>query len=198
LLTGNGSGALSFFYDQNDAGKITSTAGAPVAGTYAIAADGRVSISNEGALLGVAYLNATNDGFFIGSDGAGSLGRLEPQTAPLTSFSNASVSGSYVISTGYMAETKVTNVEGTFAADGAGNISGPDTIAIVNPADSSTTVDTLTGTYTTGPNGRGTATVTSPAGMPNSFIFYVVSPSTVRLVSSDTSDTDPVSYSFDH
>ncbi|MGA8102478.1 MAG: Ig domain-containing protein [Candidatus Acidiferrales bacterium] len=198
LLTGNGSGTLSFFYDQNDAGTINSTASAPVAGTYAIAADGRVSISNEGTLLGVAYLSTTNDGFFIGSDTAGSLGRLEPQTAPLTSFSNASVSGSYVISTGYMADTKVTNLEGTFAADGDGNISGPDTIAIVNPADSSTTVDTLTGTYSVGPNGRGTAAFTSPAGMPASFVIYVVSPSTVRLVSSDGNDTHPVIYSFDH
>ena len=198
LLTGNGSGNVSFLYDQNDGGTLTSTASAPVAGTYAVAADGRASISNEGSLLGVAYLSATNNGFFIGSDSAGSLGRLEPQTAPLTSFSNASVSGSYVISTGYMAETKVTNVVGSFAADGAGNISGPDTIAIVNPADSSTTVDTLTGTYTAGPNGRGTASVSSPAGMPTSFILYVVSPSTVRLVSSDTTDTDPVIYSFDH
>jgi hypothetical protein len=198
LLTGNGSSALSFFYDQNDAGKINSTASAPVAGTYTIAADGRVSISNEGYLLGIAYLSATNNGFFIGSDSAGTLGRLEPQIAPPTSFTDASVSGSYVISTGLMAETKVTNVEGTFAADGAGNISGPDTIAIVNPADTSTTVDTLTGTYTVGPNGRGTAAVTSPAGLPNTFVLYVVSPSTVRLVSSDTSDTDPVIYSFDH
>ncbi len=198
LLTGNGSGNVSFLYDQNDGGTLTSTASAAVAGTYAVAADGRASISNEGSLLGVAYLSATNNGFFIGSDSAGSLGRLEPQTAPLTSFSNASVSGSYVISTGFMAETKVTNVVGSFAADGAGNISGPDTIAIVNPADSSTTVDTLTGTYTAGPNGRGAASISSPAGMPTSFILYVVSPSTVRLVSSDTTDTDPVIYSFDH
>ena len=198
MLTGNGSGTLSFFYDQNDAGKITSTAGAPVSGTYTIAADGRVTIANEGTLLGVAYLNANNSGFFIGSDIPGSLGRLEPQTAPLTSFSSASVSGSYVISTGYMAETKVTNVVGSFAADGAGNISGPDTIAVVNPADSSTTVDTLTGTYSTSPNGRGTIAFTSPNGMPGSFVFYVVSPSTVRLVSSTPADVDPVLYSFDH
>ena len=110
----------------------------------------------------------------------------------------ASVSGSYVISTGYMAETKVTNVVGSFAADGAGNISGPDTIAVVNPADSSTTVDTLTGTYSTSPNGRGTIAFTSPNGMPGSFVFYVVSPSTVRLVSSTPADVDPVLYSFDH
>jgi hypothetical protein len=34
--------------------------------------------------------------------------------------------------------------------------------------------------------------------LPNTFVLYVVSPSTVRLVSSDTSDTDPVIYSFDH
>jgi hypothetical protein len=198
LLTGNGSGTLSFSYDQNDAGKITSTATTPTAGTYAIQTDGRVTIANAGILLGTAYLAGTNNGFFIGNDSAANLSRLEPQTTPLTSFTNASVSGSYVISTEFPGDTKSPNVEGTFSADGAGNISASGTIGIVNPADTSTTVDNMSATYSIGPNGRGTLAVTTPKGIPASFVLYVVAPSSVRLVSSDSTDADPVLYSFDH
>jgi hypothetical protein len=56
----------------------------------------------------------------------------------------------------------------------------------------------MSATYSIGPNGRGTLAVTTPKGIPASFVLYVVAPSSVRLVSSDSTDADPVLYSFDH
>lgn len=150
--------------------------------------------------LATAYLTGPGQGFLIGSDAAVTTGRLEQQTSG-PSFALTSFLGSYTLSAPFLAEAGVKSVLGQSTANGAGALSG--VVDEIDPtgATSPNLDQPLTATFTNpAPNGRGalTATGTVPSGFPTDSIFYVVSPSSVRVVSADTADTHPELILLDH
>lgn len=92
LLTADGSGSFSYGMDVNSNGGWGS---APGTGTYLVASNGRVQLSNIGtsSAAPVAYLVNQNKAFLVGTDANVAFGKIEPQSG--SNFSNASLNGSF-------------------------------------------------------------------------------------------------------
>ena len=196
LLLANSQGTISSFeFDENDAGKITSTAASPATGSYEVESNGRVTFNAGTNRLSIGYLIAANQAVFIGTDSEGSVGELEPQE-PIQTFNNTFLQGSYVLNYALPPESDVISFEGISQADGAGNLAG--LADFVNTSNTASVAQTLTATYTTGQNSRGTLNITAPSGVTANWIFYIVSPSEVRAVSATSSDTHPAILFFNH
>ncbi|MGA8768600.1 MAG: Ig domain-containing protein [Candidatus Acidiferrales bacterium] len=208
----NQNAAVSLIYDENDGGTINGGAVPPIsftAGTScAITANGRVSFTGLGTTaaqtrVAVAYLTGPAQGFLLGSDAAVTTGRLEQQTSG-PSFALTSFMGGYTITAPFEAEANVKSVVGQLTADGAGNIDGTVDEIDASGATSPNLAQLLGGTYTNPalgtPIGRGTlnTTGTVPSGFPADSIFYVVSPGSVRVISSVATDTHPQLILLDH
>lgn len=204
----NQSAAVSLTYDENNGGVINGGAVPPISftgGTCAITSTGRASFTGLGTSaaqtrLAAAYLTGPGQGFLIGSDTAVTTGRLEQQTSG-PSFALTSFLGGYTLSAPFIAEAGVPNVVGQTTADGMGNIAG--TVDEINAtgATAPNLAQALSGTFTDpSPNGRGTInpTGTVPIGFPTSSVFYVVSPGSVRVISSASTDTHPQLILLDH
>jgi hypothetical protein len=54
------------------------------------------------------------------------------------------------------------------------------------------------GNYTVTSSGQGTMTTNAPVGIPTNLAIYVVSPSAIRAISTDTIDKHPQVIFFDH
>ena len=208
----NQNAPVSLIYDENDGGTINGGAVPPIsftAGTScAITANGRVSFTGLGTTaaqtrVAVAYLTGPAQGFLLGSDAAVTTGRLEQQTRG-PSFALTSFMGGYTITAPFEAEANVKSVVGQLTADGAGNIDGTVDEIDASGATSPNLAQLLGGTYTNPalgtPIGRGTlnTTGTVPSGFPADSIFYVVSPGSVRVISSVATDTHPQLILLDH
>jgi hypothetical protein len=188
--------AVSLVFNQNDSGVIS--APAPLCGTYSVNTDGHVSFTNLGSRVAGAYLTGKNQGFLIGSDTAATSGQIEPQTgAP---FSLTSVQGGYTLSAPITAEKNVKNLLGQLSClKGDGIMTG-----IVDEIDADGTAHpnqsaTLTFTLTDATRGRGTVTTTTnSAVLPTNLAFYIVSPSKIRLISTDNGDQHPQVIFLDH
>jgi large repetitive protein len=207
----NQSAAVSLTYDENNGGVINGGAVPPISfagGTCQIASNGRVVFTGLGATpaatrLATAYLTGPAQGFLLGSDAAVTTGRLEQQTSG-PAFALTSILGGYTIATPFPAETNVKNVLGQTTADGAGNLSG--VVDEIDPtgATAPNLAQPLTATYTNPASGspvsRGTLTATGtvPNGFPASSIFYLVSPSSFRVISTVAADTHPQLILLDH
>ncbi len=205
----NQNATVSLIYDENNGGTINGGAVPPIsftAGTScAITSNGRVSFTGLGTSaastrVAVAYLTGPAQGFLIGSDAAVTTGRLEQQTSG-PAFALTSFLGGYTISAPFEAEANVKSVVGQMTADGAGNIDG--TVDEIDPtgATSPNLAQLLGGTYANpAPNGRGilNTTGTPPNGFPADSAFYVVSPGSIRVISSVAADTHPQLILLDH
>jgi hypothetical protein len=204
----NPAAPVSLSYDENNGGTINGGAGggSPISfsGSCVVASIGRVGFTGFGATpaatrIAAAYLTGPGTGFLIGSDAAVTTGRLEQQT--LTSFSPKSLFDGYTLSAPFIAEAGVKNVIGQTFADGSSVLSG--TIDEIDPtgATAPNLAQALTATFSSpAPLGRGTLTASSPvpSGFPTNSVYYVISPSDVRIVSEDTSDTHPALILLDH
>jgi hypothetical protein len=179
-----GNGSATFSYTQNDAGTVTTNS---FSGSYSVLQNGRVGFTGLGPRLAAAYLTGPNQGFIIGSDTAVTYGLLEQQTgAP---YSDSSIQGSYALFAPKEADTNVVNMIGQMDATGAGTISG--TLDEFIPPSMPSTDQALAGTYTVASDGSGTLTPNHINGFPGSLVFYVVSPSSVRLIPTDPASGDP-------
>jgi hypothetical protein len=112
------------------------------------------------------------------------------------SFTTASVQGQYTLGGPFLTDAQSTALSGVASADGAGNIAG--TTDSENGGGTIGTGQALTATYTVASNGRGVVTPASGAGLPASLAMYVTSPTDVRLVSIDPTDTHPEIFVFDY
>lgn len=178
---GNGSATLS--YTQNDAGTVTTNS---LSGNYQVQQNGRVGFTNLGSRLTAAYLIGPNEGFMIGSDSAATYGRLEQQIgAP---YSLASVQGSYVLFAPKEADASVVHMIGQLDSTGSGTISG--TLDEFIPPSTPATDLTFSGTYTVASDGSGRLTPGLINGFPANLVFYVVSPSRVRMIPTDPNLAD--------
>lgn len=77
--------------DEDLAGAITQNQ--PQQGTYAVAANGALTLSGGGGGAPVGFLVSPNQGFFVGTGSNSIFGTMEPQTGG--PFSNASFQGTY-------------------------------------------------------------------------------------------------------
>jgi hypothetical protein len=202
--TCDGSTPVSLSYDENNGGAVTSSLFSGTC-TIGLSGNGRVAFSSLGPSaaqthVATAYLTGAGTGLLLGSDAAVTTGFLEQQSGG-PSFSNASVQGSYALGAPFIVEPQMKNVIGQVTGSGNGSLSGvvdeidPPATSPPNLAQPfSATFATLT------PNGRGTllATVTVPVGMPTTSVFYIVSPSSFRMISTDSSDQHPNLLLFDH
>jgi hypothetical protein len=182
LLTSTlGDGTANLTFDQNAGGTVTPLNSA--SGTYQVFQNGRVGFANLGNRLAAAYLIGPDQGFIIGSDSAATYGLLEQQTgAP---FSLSSVQGSYVLSAPKEADNLAVNMIGELSSAGAGNIVGT-LDELIPPGPPPSTDIPFSASYTVTPDGRGNMTPILIAGFPTNLVFYVVSPSDVRMISLDS------------
>ena len=179
LLITDGSANLSITSDLNTGGALTQPVG--VGGTYAVATNGRVTLTDSGigSSQPVLYLVSQNTGFMIGTDVSVAFGFMESQSTPQSGmFTAASVSGTYSGGTVAAVESSASHEVDMAAADGTGNLSISSDISsssgLIQNQSSSNTYSLVT-------NGRG---VVPASGSPTE-IFYMVSPSEFFRVSTD-------------
>jgi large repetitive protein len=178
-----GDGNVTFSYDQNDGGTVTLLNS--VAGTYQVAANGRAGFTGLGPRLAAAYLTGPNQGFLIGSDNAATHGLLEQQTSGPV-FSASSVQGGYTLSTPFTADPQVVDMSGELSSSGTGSLTGT-VDDFVPPSTPNIGLSFFANyTFTAGSSGRGTMTASPLAGFPTNLVFYVVSPSSLRMIPTDS------------
>ena len=166
----NGSGSLSGTIDENNAGAITSNMA--FTGTYTVDANGL----GRGVITLVGdpnpkpfYLVSSGKGFIIDTGGSAQAGIFEPQTGG--PFSNASVSGNYVLGTlPSPMNFLLSPVSGVVTGNGASSLNG-------TSDGSGGTGQSFTGSYSVAANGRTTLAITPSMGSPSNMVFYLVSPS---------------------
>ena len=114
LLTAAGNGTLSLTYDENYCRAPASITG--FAGTYAVASNGRTTLTLGGYHL-VSYLVNSNDALLFVSDSNVLFGLLEPQT-PGT-YTSAALKGAYAGSATTPVDFAVNAFSGEFSANGS-------------------------------------------------------------------------------
>lgn len=194
-FTADGNGNISagtidiVIFATNPAGHST----ANFTGTYAIGSDNR----GNAVLRGVPgcgtwqfTLTSSSHGlmscFGLGTDPVVTAsGAIDAQNA--AAFSNASLTGNYVLGFGGVGTTGGTMATaGQWTMDGAGHITAGeldmnDSLSVLHPTN-------VSGTYTVATNGRGTAQITSTFGT-QSFVFYVVNANDMKFMETDVQPT---------
>ena len=194
LLAANSSGSATVNFNQNDTGSISQ--GALIPGTYLVTTNGRVEFTGFGTVgprMAAAYLTGVNQGFLVGSDKTATVGLLENQISG--PFSAGSVMGSYALSAPSPADNMVSNIIGQTSGNGTATMQG-----VVDEIDSSgqNLAQSFVGNYTVTSSGQGTMTTNTPTGIPTNLAIYVVSPSAIRAISTDSTDKHPQVIFFDH
>lgn len=180
----NGSGSLTFTFDENGGSTIKSSMTAT--GPYSISPNGRASWNIPGNAI--AYLIDQNNGYVMTQDGDGAgFGAFEPQTGE--PFSSDSLAGEFLLNTGPPAMEGVENDAGwmTLAKDGMA------TATLYINTGSGSTQYSFTGPATVAANGRGTVVLnTTPPSAPQEIVFWAISPSrAVAILTVNTDDTSP-------
>ncbi len=195
LLASDSNGSTQVAFNQNAGGTVSQGSG--VAGTYLVTPNGRVEFTNLGTLgprIAAGYLTGTNEGFFIGSDNAATTGLLENQSGGPV-FGPTSIKGSYALSALDPADNLVSNVIGQTTGNGVSLLSG-----VIDEVDSNAQnpAQSFVGNYVLSSSGQGSVTTNTPAGIPTNLALYVVSPSKLRAISTDSVDEHPQVIFFDH
>jgi hypothetical protein len=180
LATSDGAGNVTYTFDEYcqtlGMGQTLAT-GQTLAVKYAVDPGTGRAVTAGAPAQPILYIIDGNSAFLLGPDQSTSSGIIEAQTgAP---FTMGSFSGDYLGGSLPQVNTSVLNEAGIVAADGAGNV-----LFTTNRSSSQGLVlyQNIIGTYTVGSNGR--VVVTAPDGMTR--IFYVVSPTKVAYLTSDT------------
>ncbi|MGC0775070.1 MAG: hypothetical protein WB543_19200 [Candidatus Acidiferrum sp.] len=177
LLSTNGVGVANLTYDQNCGGGSSSYTG--VAGTYAVASNGRTAFRLGGGYI-AAYLVSSNQAFFIVPDGSVLFGFGEAQAAG--SFTNTAVTGTYAGLAETPAALGVSIFSGEFTADGAsptGNLTGVEDIGAPSGPSLGVTANATYSISAAPTDGRGTTS----GGIGGTGVLYVVSPSKFVVLS---------------
>ena len=178
---GNGFGNATLLFDQNTGGTMAQQQIA--GGQYRVnPVNGRVVLNGFGGTPPVLYLVNTNQAFLVGTDGNVTSGLLAPLLTGTTGVppSNVSVLGGYVGGSVTPALPTVTNQVDWLFADGNGNINiSQDSSGPGGPQSQQFAV-----TYQVDVTGR--ALVDSNPGGTLQGILFVVSPTKVVILSTDT------------
>jgi hypothetical protein len=189
-LTGSSSVSFSLSITENVAGTVTTS---PVSGTF-VSSDqfGRLDSGMSTPVHPVFYMVETNEGFAIGEIlNNPFFGLFEPQAAG--SFTASALNGDFVMGTSSPATSSVRDISGrvTLAntSASAGSISGTQD---QSTSGGNTAGQTVTGTYAglNSSTGAGTVALTAPSTFSGDFL--VVTPTKIVVVSTISSDADPV------
>jgi hypothetical protein len=178
---GNGFGNATLLFDQNTGGTLAQQQ--VTGGQYNVnQLNGRVTLNEFGGTPPVLYLVNVKQAFVIGTDGNATSGVLAPQIAGTTGvLSTSSVLGAYVGGSVTPVLPAVTNQVDWLFADGNGNISiSQDSSGPGGPQSNQFAV-----TYQVDATGR--ALIDSNPGGTLQGIMFVVSPTTVVVLSTDAS-----------
>lgn len=178
---GNGFGNATLLFDQNTGGTLAQQQIA--GGQYKVnPLNGRVILSGFGGTPPVLYLVSQNQAFLVGSDGNVTSGVLAPQVAGTSGvpLNNVSVLGAYVGGSVLPALPAVTNQVDWLFSDGNGNINvSQDSSGPGGPQTRQFAV-----TYQVDAAGR--ALVESNPGGTLQGILFVISPTRIVILSTDT------------
>jgi hypothetical protein len=180
-------------FSQNDGGAISSTI--PAAGQSAVLPTGRMAFTGGTGRLGIGYIVNSNQAVFIGTDPEATLGSIDLQSGG-PDFGLTSMQGEYTLKNPTAADMQATNVSGVPQTDGAGNLTGE--IDSVTSTGTQNLAQLLAATYTVAPDGSGDVLNGSGAGLPASLALYIISPQTIRLISTDPTDTHPTVFFLDY
>lgn len=188
ILTITSAGNFSFSGQQNSGGNISTQS---ATGTYSVASDGRVTFAGGGGGgAPIFYLVSANDGFVLFTDGSGSSnvesGFLEPQSG--SPFSNSTTHTTYAFGTLQPEDTAVDNGSGVATFDGAGNITGT---TDDNSSGTLTGGSAFSATYSIDATGLGSIPANCTLGTNCNNIFFVISPTKIVLLATDSGDTHP-------
>ncbi|MFI5115777.1 MAG: beta strand repeat-containing protein [Terriglobales bacterium] len=178
---GNGFGNATLLFDQNTGGTLAQQQIA--GGQYKVnPLNGRVILTGFGGTPPVLYLVNPNQAFLVGSDGNVTSGVLAPQVAGTSGvpLNNVSVLGAYVGGSVLPALPAVTNQVDWLFSDGNGNINvSQDSSGPGGPQTNQFAV-----TYQVDAAGR--ALVESNPGGTLQGILFVISPTRIVILSTDT------------
>jgi hypothetical protein len=178
LVTFDGSGGLEFRLDQNDAGKVQTLAGS---GTYSVTPDGRVKMTLPA--LGesfVSYLVGANRALLVNAGPSASLGALESRDPGV--FTNASLSGNYVLGT-VAAPTSASSFEwGVVKSTIPGKLDG--TAGSVSASRGLVPLGSFSDTFAVSPEGR------APLGN-GAAVVYLISPSKAIVADMSPGQANP-------
>jgi hypothetical protein len=174
LLTADGSGNLTSYFDQSAGGATQSNVG-----TYSVGSNGRATLTNSRVASSepVLYFVSPNQAFLIGTDAAVTFGFMKSQSGPFTA---ASLSGTYAGGSLATVLSGGTNQLDIASADG---VSGLTFYTDRTSTGGLLQNQTSSATYSVTSNGRGVVTQ-SPSS-----VFYMVSPSEFWLLAVDPSAT---------
>lgn len=163
----DGMGNLSRTGDENYFG--IPMPGELINGTYTVDSNGLGrGVMNYACGSNPFYLVSPGRGFILTGCDVFQFGTFEAQTGG--PFSNASLSGSYVLGTLPLFSGLGTSfVSGVLSADGVGSLSGTLTTKAGTQA--------FAGTYSVAANGRAALSIAPSSGSPSTMVFYFVSPS---------------------
>jgi hypothetical protein len=177
----SGAGTFNLLFD-NVSGGTANLNQAITGATYNVASNGRTAVSyTSGGQTHnyVYYLDNANDGYILGLDSNAEFGFFQPQ-AP-GPFNAASINGTFAA--------------GTFLPETPGSPNLVTEVTLNNGDFSANTPSgALSGTYSVGASGRGTATVNLPVLGGNDLVFYVISPNSVALMGSDNTMSDAITF----
>jgi hypothetical protein len=178
IASGFNSGAGTFNIQLDTvAGAVASLNQAINGATYAIASNGRATISYTASAKmhnSVLYLDGMNDGYILDSSGSVGFGFFEAQaTGP---FTNSSINGTFVGGTWFPPVSTSPNNVGAITLNN-GVISGA-----------------VNGTYAVDSLGRGTGSVSLPTFGSNDVVFYIVGPNNFYVMGSDAVTNDTIGF----
>jgi hypothetical protein len=180
LATFDGSGNVSFSFDINDAGTLTTLNST---GINTVDSTGRFTLS-QGASGLVGYLITANQGVILGTDNIVTVGTFLPQVSG--PFDNSSLNFTGFFGDEPFAAPPPSGSVGSLSVgvitfDGSGNLSGTsdsNDLGTLNAGQS------FSDTYSVASTGR--VTLTS-----NSLILYIVSPTRVARMSTTANNLNP-------
>ena len=187
LLTAAGNGGLSLTYDENYCRAPHSVT--DFAGTYAVAGNGRTTLTLGGYHL-VAYLVNSNDAVLFVSDANVLFGYLEAQT-PGT-YTSATLKGGYAGFATHPVDFAVKVYSGEFSANGS-TLTGTVDEGFASGTVSGAAFNASYSVSASPTNGRGMMTITSGSG--GSAVIYMISSS--KFVAVPLQDPDPSVWVFE-
>jgi len=177
LVSSDGSGNITSAYDEYN-GTFTPGNAIPAVPYAVDGTSGRVTTTAASGVNSepILYIIDDTSAFYLGVSPSGQSGLIEAQSgAP---FTDASFSGDYLGGSLPLVLTSVLNESGLVVADGAGNV----TFTTNRSTDTGLQPDVVVGAYTVDAMGRGVITGTDGTTR----IFYVVSPTKIAYLTSDT------------
>jgi hypothetical protein len=204
LLTANGDTSADLVFDENNGGTISTGVNSPGTFTADPNTNGRIQFTGVGTetagqKIAAAYLTGVNQGFTIGSNPEVSFGLLEAQTS-VAPFTSTSLQGGYTLGAPSTEDTLAVNVVGQFNSTGLGTLFATKTFDEVENNGTPNLAQTLVVTYLVGAGGRGTLSAPPSTGFPTNSVFYIVSSSSFRAISTDSNagNAHPTILYFDH